>query len=128
MKPNGQTQPHIAFPINMPTIRNEATASHGKTALYNVSCMAVKASPTAFCCSPHVHKTGNRRGKVPMLNITALKIMKDRNWIIFRSVSNLNMTSFISRFNFQPLSCVNEKPSYLFSDYFNVFHTNPRRN
>ena len=84
MKPKGQIQPHKDLPINMPTIRKEASASHGKTALMtphplSINCIAVKASPAVFCWSPHTHKTGNKSGKAPKLKITALKKMKDKN-------------------------------------------------
>ena len=84
MKPKGQIQPHSDLPSSMPTIRKEAIANHGKTTLksfhpVNMNCIAVKASPTVFCSSPHVHKTGSKMGKEPKLKIIALKKMKERN-------------------------------------------------
>jgi hypothetical protein len=68
----------------MPTIRNEAMASHGKMTLtefhpLSCNCIAVKASPAVFLFKPHVHKTGSRIGNEPRLKIIALKNMNERN-------------------------------------------------
>jgi hypothetical protein len=53
--------------------------------------------------------------------------MKERNCTIRRGVLNLSNLCLIFPCNFVPSShAINENPSYLFSDNFNVFHKNPR--
>jgi hypothetical protein len=94
MKPKGQTQPHIDFPISMPTITNEAIATQGKTMLafhpLNINCMVVKASPALGNFCPHVQRTGNKSGSTPRLKIIELKKMNDSNWTTLRGVLYLS--------------------------------------